>query len=60
VCITAGRGKLDRTKETGPCIYDVDAAGRIVGIGLCASKVRAPGDRKKAATPNEADASAAE
>ena len=25
VYITVGRGKVDRTEETGPFIYDVDA-----------------------------------
>ena len=43
VYITVGRGKVDRTEETGPFIYDVDAEGRIVGIEiLSASKVLAP------------------
>jgi uncharacterized protein YuzE len=61
VYITVGRGKVDRTKETGPFLYDVDADGRIVGIEiLSASKVLAPGDWKKIATPKEAHASAAE
>jgi len=27
VYITVGRGKIDRTEETGPFIYDVDAEG---------------------------------
>ena len=40
---------IDRTEETGPFIYDVDAEGHIVGIEiLAASKVLAPGDWKKA------------
>ena len=32
VYITVGRGKVERTEETGPFIYDVDAEGHIVGI----------------------------
>ena len=49
VYITIGRGKFHRTEETGPFIYDVDAAGHILGIEiLSASKVLAPGDWKKA------------
>jgi len=49
VYITVGRGKVERTEETGPFIYDVDAEGHIVGIEiLSASKVLAPGDWKKA------------
>ncbi len=48
VYIAVGRGKVDRTEETGPFIYDVDAEGHIVGIEiLSASKVLAPGDWKK-------------
>ena len=49
VYIAVGRGKVDRTEETGPFIYDIDAEGHIVGIEiLSASKVLAPGDWKKA------------
>ena len=49
VYITVGRGKVDRTQETGPFIYDVDAERHIVGIEiLAASKVLAPGDWKEA------------
>jgi len=49
VYITIGRGKFHRTEETGPFIYDVDAAGHMLGIEiLSASKVPAPGDWKKA------------
>jgi uncharacterized protein YuzE len=49
VYITVGRGKVDRTEEAGPFIYDVDAEGHIIGIEiLSASKVLAPGDWKKA------------
>ncbi|MGH9809358.1 MAG: DUF2283 domain-containing protein [Terriglobia bacterium] len=48
VYITVGGGKVDRTEETGPFIYDVDVAGRIVGIEiLSASKVLAPGYWKR-------------
>ena len=61
VYIVIGRGKIDRTEETGPFIYDVDAEGHIVGIEiLSASKVLAPGDWKKAGPPGEARVSAAE
>jgi uncharacterized protein YuzE len=61
VYITVGRGKVERTEETGPFIYDVDAEGHIVGIEiLSASKVLAPGDWKKANAPGEARVSAAE
>jgi uncharacterized protein YuzE len=55
VYITIGDGKIDRTKETGPFIYDVDAEGHIVGIEiLSASKVLASGDWQKATRPSEA------
>ncbi|WP_375412955.1 DUF2283 domain-containing protein [uncultured Bradyrhizobium sp.] len=48
VYITVGRGTVDRTEESGPFIYDVDADGRIVGIEiLSASKVLVLGDWKK-------------
>ena len=48
VHITVGRGKVERTEETGPFIYDVDAEGHIVGIEiLSASKVLAPETGKK-------------
>ena len=48
VYITVGRGKVDRTEEAGPFIYDIDAGGQIVGIEiLSASTVLAPGDWKK-------------
>jgi uncharacterized protein YuzE len=61
VYIAVGRGKVDRTEETGPFIYDVDADGHIVGIEiLSASKVLAPGDWKKAGPPGEARVGAAE
>jgi uncharacterized protein YuzE len=49
VYIAVGRGKVDRTEETGPFICDIDAEGHIIGIEiLSASKVLAPGDWKKA------------
>jgi uncharacterized protein YuzE len=49
VYITVGDGKIERTEEAGPFIYDVDAEGRILGIEiLSASKILAPGDWKKA------------
>ena len=49
VYIIVGHGKIERTDETGPFIYDVGAEGHIVGIEiLSASKVLAPGDWKKA------------
>ena len=61
VYITVGRGKVDRTEETGPFIYDVDAEGRILGIEiLSASKVLAPGDWKRAGPPKEGHVNAAE
>ena len=57
---TVGRGKVDRTEVAGPFNYDVDAEGRIVGIEiLSASKVQAPGDWKKAGSPDEARIDAA-
>jgi uncharacterized protein YuzE len=42
-------GKVERTKETGPFLYDLDAMGQIVGVEIrSATKVLAPGDWKKA------------
>jgi uncharacterized protein YuzE len=61
VYITVSGGKVERTEETGPFIYDVDANGLIVGIEiLSASKILAPGDWKKAGPPKAAQVSAAE
>jgi uncharacterized protein YuzE len=61
VYITVGQGKVERTEETGPFIYDVDAEGHIVGIEiLSASKILAPGEWKKATPPGKAHANAAE
>jgi uncharacterized protein YuzE len=59
--ITIGEGKSDRTEEAAPFIYDVDEAGRVLGIEiLSASKVLAPGDWRKAPLPGSSRASAAE
>jgi uncharacterized protein YuzE len=61
VYITVGGGKVDWTEETGPFIYDIDAAGRIVGIEiLSASKVLASGAWKKARAPGKTRIGAAE
>jgi uncharacterized protein YuzE len=52
VYIAVGRGKVERTKKTGPFTYELDATGHIVGIEIpAASKVLAPGDWKKAKRP---------
>jgi uncharacterized protein YuzE len=60
IYIRLGQGPIDRTEETGPFIYDVDAEGRIVGIEiLFAGDVLAPGDWKKANPPRAARVSAA-
>ena len=54
VYIPVGRGKVERTEEAGPFIYDLDAEGHIVGIEIpSASKVLAPGDWKKVRRPKE-------
>jgi uncharacterized protein YuzE len=61
VYITVGRGKVERTEEAGPFLYDVDVDGHIIGIEvLSASKVLAPGDWKKAGPPKTTHVSAAE
>jgi uncharacterized protein YuzE len=61
VYIAGARGKVERTEEAGPFIYDVDAEGHIIGIEvLSASKVLAPGDWKKAGPPKARHISAAE
>jgi uncharacterized protein YuzE len=61
VYIYLGGGKINRTAEAGPFIYDVDAEGRIVGIEiLSASKVLAPGDWRNARRPSANDVNAAE
>jgi uncharacterized protein YuzE len=50
--IYLGHGKIMRTEEAGPFIYDVDSEGRIVGIEILhASQVLAPGDWQKARLP---------
>jgi uncharacterized protein YuzE len=54
VYIAVGHGKVTRTRETGPFVYDLDAKGHIVGIEVrSASKVLAPGDWKRAKRPKE-------
>jgi uncharacterized protein YuzE len=59
--IHVGSGKVERTAEAGPFIYDMDLEGRIVGIEiLSASKVLAPGDWKNARRPTARSADAAE
>ncbi len=59
--IYLGRGKVAETREDGPFLYDVDEAGKIVGIEiLSASKVLAPGDWQKARLPGPLTADAAE
>jgi uncharacterized protein YuzE len=61
VYIVVGRGKINRTEESGPFTCDVDAAGRIVGIEiLSASKVLASGDWKKARAPGKTRVGATE
>jgi uncharacterized protein YuzE len=61
VYIYVARGKVDRTEEAGPFIYDLDTDGRILGIEiLSASKLLAPGDWEKAQRPKAARVSAAE
>lgn len=52
VYIAVGNGKFDHTEEAGPFIYDVDEAGRVLGIEIiAASKLLAPGDWQKARLP---------
>jgi uncharacterized protein YuzE len=59
--ISLGRGKVDRTEEAGPFIYDVDKEGHILGIEiLAASKVLAPGEWQNARMPGTAKTDAAE
>jgi uncharacterized protein YuzE len=54
VYIAVGRGKVERTRQTGPFACGVDAKGQIVGIEIrSASKVLAPGGWKKARRPKE-------
>jgi len=50
--IYLGRGKIWKTEEAGPFIYDVDTEGRVIGIEILnASQVLAPGDWQKARLP---------
>ena len=61
VYITVGKGKYDHTEEAGPFIYDIDDAGRVLGIEiLVASKVLAPGAWQKARLPGGTRFDAAE
>ena len=54
VYIALVRGKVERTREARPFLYDLDAEGHIVGIEIpLASKVLAPGDWKKVRRPKE-------
>lgn len=56
-----GQGKIAATRGQGPLIYDVDAAGRILGIEiLAASAVLAPGEWSNARRPGSRPADAAE
>jgi uncharacterized protein YuzE len=50
--IRLGKGKYEYTEEAGPLLYDVDDAGRVLGIEiLAASRVLAPGDWEKSPLP---------
>ena len=61
VYLYVGNGKIAETREDGPFIYDVDEAGRIIGIEiLAASRVLAPGEWSKARRPGSPSADAAE
>lgn len=61
IYIRIGKGKFNRTEEAGPLIYDVDAAGRILGIEiLFVSRTLAPGSWQKAPLPGEHLANASE
>jgi uncharacterized protein YuzE len=54
VYIAVGIGRVERTKKTGPFVYDLDADGHIVGIEIrSARKVLAPGNWQKARRPRE-------
>jgi uncharacterized protein YuzE len=51
--VAVGRGNVERTKKTGPFVYDLDAKGQIVNIEIpSASTVLTPGGWKKARRPN--------
>lgn len=61
VYILLGRGEIDRQEEARPFVYDVDAAGRVLGIEiLSATKVLAPGDWQRARRPSQTKVDAAE
>jgi uncharacterized protein YuzE len=61
IYIEIGTGKYDRPEEAGPFIYDVDEAGRVLGIEiLSVSRVLAPGEWQKARLPGEKRIDAAE
>lgn len=61
IYIRIGKGKVDRTEEAGPFIYDLDAEGRILGIEiLSVSTALAPGDWQKAPMPGSHSADAPE
>jgi uncharacterized protein YuzE len=50
--IRLARGKVERTEEAGPFVYDIDAEGRILGIEILSCKtVLAPGDWTHARVP---------
>jgi uncharacterized protein YuzE len=61
VYIYMARGKIDRQEEIGDIIYDLDAAGRMLGIEiLSASQKLAPGEWQKARRPGDKRIDAAE
>jgi uncharacterized protein YuzE len=61
IYIYLAKGRIDHTEEAGPFIYDVDEAGRVIGIEiLFASQVLAAGDWQKARLPGVARIDAAE
>lgn len=61
VYIKIGKGIFDRTEEAGPFIYDVDSAGRVLGIEIIsASHLLAPGDWRNAPLPGASRVTAAE
>jgi uncharacterized protein YuzE len=59
--IYVARGKIDHQQEIGDIIYDLDAAGRMLGIEiLSASQKLAPGEWQKARRPGDKRIDAAE
>jgi uncharacterized protein YuzE len=61
IYIKLGNGKHSHTEEAGLFIYDVDDAGRVLGIEILnASVILAPGDWKKARMPGSRLDNAAE